>query len=207
MFVAGATGAIGRVLVPQLVAAGHAVVGTTRSPAKVPLLATLGAEPVVVDGLDAAEVGEAVAKAEPEAVVHQMTALHGVADLKHFDRTFTVTNELRSVGTDNLLAAARVAGVRRFVVQSYTGWPNARTGGPVKKEDDPLDPEPPAQQRRSLEAIRHLEHAVTTAPLDGVVLRYGMFYGQGALDEIVDFMRKRRMPIVGAGDAIWSMIH
>jgi nucleoside-diphosphate-sugar epimerase len=207
VFLAGATGAIGRSLVPQLVAAGHHVVATTRTESKAELLWKLGAEPAVVDALDAAAVGEAVAKAEPEVVVHQMTALAGSSDLKHFDRTFAVTNQLRTVGTDNLLAAARAAGVHRFVAQSYTGWPNERTGGPVKTEDDPLDPNPPRHQRQSIAAIKYLEKAVLDAPLEGVVLRYGNFYGPGASDEMVTLMRKRAMPIVGDGGGIWSMSH
>lgn len=207
VFLAGATGALGRTLVPQLVGAGHQVCGTTRSRAKFDQIRAWGAEPVLVDGLDAAAVGEAVAAAEPDAIIHQMTALSGSADLRHFDRTFAVTNTLRTVGTDNLLAAARAAGVRRFVAQSFTGWPNERTGGPVKTETDPLDPNPPKWQRQSLAAIRHVETSVLAAPLDGVVLRYGMFYGPGASDEMIDLVRKRRMPIVGNGGGIWSMIH
>jgi nucleoside-diphosphate-sugar epimerase len=207
VFVAGATGAIGRPLVPALIAAGHHVVATTRTEAKFDHLWNLGAEPVLVDGLDAAAVGEAVAKAEPDAVVHQMTSLAGASDLRHFDRTFARTNQLRTVGTDNLLAAARAAGVRRVVAASYTGWPNERSGGPVKTETDPLDPSPPKEQRESMAAIRHLEQAVLDAPLEGVVLRYGMFYGPGASDEMIAVIRKRGMPIVGKGAAIWSMTH
>jgi nucleoside-diphosphate-sugar epimerase len=207
VFVAGATGAIGSRLVPQLVVAGHDVTATTRSESKFGLLRNLGAEPVLVDGLDAAAVGEAIAHAEPDAIVHQMTALAGPPDLRHFDRTFATTNELRTGGTDNLLAAARAAGVRRFVAQSFTGWPNERTGGPVKTEDDPLDPNPPKAQRRSLDAIRHVEEAVMAAPLEGVVLRYGMFYGPGTGDTMIELIRKRRMPIAGDGGAIWSLVH
>jgi nucleoside-diphosphate-sugar epimerase len=207
VFLAGAAGAMGRSLVPQLVNAGHQVTGTTRSRAKLDLLREWGADPVLVDGLDAAAVGEAVAAAEPEAIIHQMTALSGSSDLRHFDRTFAVTNQLRTVGTDNLLAAARAAGVRRFVAQSFTGWPNERTGGPVKTEADPLDPNPAKWQRESLAAIKHVEQAVLAAPVAGVVLRYGMFYGPGASDEMVELVRKRRMPIVGDGGGVWSMIH
>ena len=207
VFLAGATGAVGRPLIRQLIAAGHHVTATTRSESKRDQLWTLGADPVVVDALDAAAVGEAVAKAEPDAIVHQMTALANSSDLKHFDRTFAATNQLRTIGTDNLLAAARAAGVRRFVAQSYTGWPNERAGGPAKTEDDPLDPTPPKQQRQSMAAIKHLERAVAEAPLEGVVLRYGNFYGPGASDEMAALIRKRRLPIVGAGDGIWSMVH
>jgi 2-alkyl-3-oxoalkanoate reductase len=207
VFLAGATGAIGRRLVPQLVAAGHEVTATTTSAAKAALLRELGAAPVVVDGLDAAAVGEAVARARPDAIVHQMTALAGAPDLRRFDRTFAKTNELRTTGTEHLLAAARAAGVERFVAQGYAGWPSARTGGPVKTEDDPLDPDPAPNQRQSLEAIRFLERAVAEAPLHGVVLRYGSFYGPGASEPLVDLARKRRLPIVGDGGGVWSWIH
>ncbi|HET8582619.1 MAG TPA: NAD(P)-dependent oxidoreductase [Jatrophihabitans sp.] len=207
VFLAGGTGVIGRRLVPQLLDAGHHVVATTRTESKVAELWNLGAEPVVVDGLDAAAVGAAVAHAEPDAIIHQLTSLAGVSDLKHFDRTFAATNKLRTDGTDNLLAAARAAGVGRFVAQSFTGWPNERTGGPVKNEDDPFDPDPPKQQRESMAAIQHLEKAVTDAPLAGVVLRYGMFYGPGTIDDMVALLRRRALPIVGDGAAIWSMTH
>jgi nucleoside-diphosphate-sugar epimerase len=207
VFVAGGTGAVGRQLVPQLVGAGHDVVATTRSAAKLDDLRALGAEAVVADGLDAAAVGAAVAEAEPRVIIHQMTALAGGQDLRHFDRTFATTNELRTKGIDHLLAAAQATGVRRLIAQSFTGWPNERVGGPVKTEDDPLDPDPPAEQHESLAAIRYLEHAVTTAPLDGVVLRYGLLYGPHSSDEMVDMIRKRAMPVVGKGGGIWSMTH
>jgi nucleoside-diphosphate-sugar epimerase len=207
VFLAGATGAVGRPLVRRLVRAGHTVIAATRTEAKLELLWNLGAEPVVVDALDAAQVGEAVAKAEPEAIVHQMTSLAGGSDLKHFDRTFAQTNRLRTIGTDNLLAAARAAGVRRFVAQSYTGWPNERSGGRVKTEADPLDPNPPKYQRESMAAIKHVERAVIEAPLEGVALRYGMFYGPGATEDWVRLLHKRAMPIVGDGGGIWSMTH
>jgi nucleoside-diphosphate-sugar epimerase len=208
VFVAGAAGAIGQQLLPQLVAQGHQVTASTRNPAKAARLRELGADPVVVDGLDAMAVGEAVARAEPEAVVHQMTSLAGGSDLRHFDRTFAVTNRLRTQGTDHLLAAAAAAGARRFVAQSYTGWPNIREGGPVKTEDDPLDPDPPAAQRESLAAIRYLERVVpAAAPLQGIVLRYGAFYGPGASDAFVGLVRKRRLPVIGDGAGVWSFLH
>jgi len=184
------------------------VTASTRSPAKAARLRELGAEPAVVDGLDAMAVGEAVARAEPEAVVHQMTSLAGDPDLRHFDRMFAVTNQLRIQGTDHLLAAAAAAGVRRFIAQSYTGWPNIREGGPVKTEDDPLDPHPPAAQRQSLAAIRHVERVVpAAAPMQGIVLRYGSFYGPGASDAFTDLVRKRRLPIIGDGAGVWSFLH
>ena len=149
ILVAGATGVIGQQLLPLLVAQGHQVTGTTRSPAKLDRLRALGADPVVLDGLDGAAVGEAVARAEPEVVIHQMTTLAGanLSNLRRFDRAFAATNQLRSAGTDHLLAAARAAGARRFIAQSYAGWPGDRHGAPVQSEDDPLDPDPPAGQR------------------------------------------------------------
>jgi nucleoside-diphosphate-sugar epimerase len=208
VFVAGATGAIGQRLVPALVANGHRVVATTRSPRKLGRLRALGAEPVVVDGLDAIAVGEAVGRAEPEVIVHQMTSLVGVTNYRRFDREFAVTNELRTKGTDHLLAAATAAGARRFIAQSYTGWPNVREGGPVKTEQDPLDPNPPAAQRQSLAAIRYLEQAVLTAvPVEGIVLRYGSFYGPGAGEEFFEMVAKRKIPLVADGAGVWSFIH
>jgi 2-alkyl-3-oxoalkanoate reductase len=207
VFLAGAAGAVGRRLVPQLVAAGHDVTATTTSPAKVDVLRALGATPVVVDGLDAVAVGEAVARAQPDAIVHQMTALSGGTDLRRFDRAFGKTNELRTKGTENLLDAARAAGVERFVAQSYAGWPSARTGGALVTEEEPLDPDPAPGQRETHAAIRFLEQAVTEAPLAGVVLRYGSFYGPGATDPMIDLLRKRRVPIIGDGAGVWSWSH
>jgi nucleoside-diphosphate-sugar epimerase len=136
-----------------------------------------------------------------------MTALAGATDLKHFDRMFATTNELRTKGTDHLIAAATASGVGRVVVQSYTNWPNIREGGPVKTEDDPLDPRPPAEQTQSLAAIRHLEDAVLAAPLEGIALRYGSFYGPGASEPVVEILRQRKFPIVGAGTGLWSWLH
>jgi nucleoside-diphosphate-sugar epimerase len=208
VFVAGAAGAVGQQLLPRLTAAGHQVTASTRNPANAQKLRELGAEPVIVDGLDAAAVGEAVAKAEPQAVIHQMTALAGRFNVRKFDQTFAVTNQLRTLGTDHLLAAATAAGAQRFIAQSFTGWPNIREGGPVKTEDDPLDPHPPAAQRESLAAIAYLERVVTSAAnLDGIVLRYGSFYGPGASEEFVGLIRKRMMPIIGSGAGIWSFLH
>jgi len=208
VFVAGAAGAIGRQLLPQLAEQGHQVTATTRSPGKAAILRELGAEPVVVDGLDAVAVGEAVARAEPEVVIHQMTSLAGSFNLRNFDKMFAVTNQLRTQGTDHLLAAAAAAGVRRFVAQSYTGWNNIREGGSVKTEDDPLDPCPPVMQRKSLAAIRHLERVVQAAsPVQGIVLRYGSFYGPAASDDFVDLIRKGRVPVIGDGAGVWSFLH
>ena len=208
IFVAGAAGAIGRQILPQLAARGHQVTATTRSPGKAAILRELGAEPVVIDGLDAVGVGEAVARAEPEVVIHQMTSLAGSFNLRNFDKMFAVTNQLRTEGTDHLLAAAVAAGVRRFVAQGYTGWSNTRSGGPVKTEEDSLDPSPPAMQRESIAAIRHVERVVPAAsPVQGIVLRYGSFYGPGASDDFVDLIRKRRVPVIGDGAGVWSFLH
>jgi 2-alkyl-3-oxoalkanoate reductase len=207
VLVAGAAGAIGRRLVPRLVAAGHEVTATTRTAARAERLRRLGAEPLVVDGLDAGAVTKAVAHARPDAIVHQMTALAGKPNLRRFDRWFATTNRLRTTGTDILLAAARDAGVARLVAQSYTGWTNPTTGGLVKTEDDGLEPHPPRMQRESLAAIRHLEQVVPAAPLEGIVLRYGNFYGPGASESLVELVRKRRMPVIGDGAGVWSWIH
>lgn len=207
VFVAGAAGAVGRRLVPQLLKAGHEVIGATRSESKRQELWNLGAEPVVVDALDATAVGEAVAKATPDVVVHQLTSLAGTKSLRNFDRAFAGTNALRTKGTDNLIAAASACGVERFIAASYTGWPYARVGGPIKSESDPLESNPVAQQRESLAAIKHLEDAALHAPMTGVVLRYGMFYGPGASDEMAAAIRKRMLPIIGDGGGIWSMLH
>jgi nucleoside-diphosphate-sugar epimerase len=214
IFVAGATGALGRVLVPQLVAGGHEVVGLTRTPSKQDLLRDLGARPAVADALDPDAVARAVAEAEPEVIVHQLTALSRSIDMRHLERDFAETNRLRTEGTDHLLAAGRAVGVRRFVAQSFAGWPSARTGGPVKTEADPLDPTPPAGLRTMLAALRHLEDAVTGAGwTEGVVLRYGGFYGPGTSfgvkpeGEHVALIRKRKFPVVGNGAGMWSFIH
>ena len=212
VFVAGASGALGRQLVPRLVAAGHEVVGMTRSEAKQDLVRGFGARPAVADAFDANAVMGAVAEAQPEVVVHQLTAIPGNLEPRHFDRDFALTNRLRTEGTDNLLAAARAAGARRFLAQSYTGWPYARTGGPVKSEEDPLDPEPQAQFRPMLDAIRRLEDTVTgTADVEGLILRYGAFYGPGTSiglpeGEVVRTVRKRGFPVVGGGAGVWSFV-
>jgi nucleoside-diphosphate-sugar epimerase len=207
VFLAGATGAIGKRLVPRLTARGHQVTGTTRNAGRTDQLLAQGAEAVVVDGLDAVGIREAVASAEPDAIIHQMTALSGTPDFRHFDRWFAVTNELRTKGTENLLAAASAAGVNRFVAQSFTGWNNIREGGSIKTEDDPLDPHPAKEQSESLAAIRFLERAVLEAPLQGIVLRYGNLYGPGASEALVEMVRQRKLPIVGGGTGVWSWTH
>ena len=214
VFVAGATGVLGRQLVPQLVARGHDVVGMTRSASKQDFLRSLGARPIVADALDPDAVAQAVASAEPDVIVHQLTALSGQFDMRHIDRFFEATNRLRTEGTDHLLAAGRAVGAKRFVAQSFAGWPAARTGGPVKGEDAPFDPDPPDRLRGMLDAIRYLEDAVTQADwLEGIVLRYGGFYGPGttlSADPAASHtaaVRKRQFPIVGDGGGVWSFIH
>lgn len=211
VLVAGATGIVGRHLVPRLAAAGYSVVGLTRTAAKAAVIRQLGAEPAIADGLDHAAIHRAVMQARPEIVVHEMTALTGVTDLRRFDRAFAVTDRLRTEGTDHLIAAATAAGVRRIVAQSYCGWPYARTGGPIKTESDPLDPSPPRQMRRALDAIRHLETAVTSAAgMTGIVLRYGTFYGPNTgmlLPTVLDEIRRRRLPLIGDGGGWWSFLH
>jgi nucleoside-diphosphate-sugar epimerase len=210
VFVAGATGAIGQQLVPRLVVAGHEVYGMTRSPSKQAILYTMGAVPVVADALDPDQVAKAVARAEPDVVVHQLTAI-GSLDMRHFDRSFALTNRLRTEGTDTLLSAAQAVGVRRFVAQSYFGA-YARTGGPVKTEEDPLDPAPVRGMRETAAAIRHLEDAVLTARwTEGIVLRYGGFYGPGTSlapdGEQSELVRQRKFPLVGDAGGVWSFIH
>jgi len=209
VFVAGGAGVVGRRLVPQLVARGHQVTASTTSAAKLDLLAQLGAEGVVMDGLDAVSVGEAVAKARPDTIVHQMTAISmahaGKPDIKHPDRWFATSNRLRTEGTDHLLAAAEATGVSHFVAQSYAGWNGIRKGGWVKTEEDPLDPETGTIMRKGAEAIRHLEDVVVKA--GGAVLRYGGLYGPGATDDQVELVRKRQYPVVGGGTGYYSWVH
>ncbi len=212
IFLAGATGALGRRLVPILISAGHDVVGMTRTPAKADELRAAGAEPVVADALDRAAVMNAVMMARPNVVVHEMTSLKEMRNLKNLDGELAVTNRLRTEGTENLIAAAQAAGATRFVAQSFTGWPNARNGGRVKTEEDPLDPDPPDAMTRTLDAIRRLEQMVLSAPgLTGILLRYGFFYGPGtSLGEggnIIAMIRDRKFPLVGDGAGVWSFIH
>jgi 2-alkyl-3-oxoalkanoate reductase len=211
VLIAGATGAIGSRLTPRLVAAGHSVTGFTRSPSKAGALRRAGATPAVVDALDPFAVREAVLNARPEVVVHEMTALANASDLRHFERAFAQTNRLRTEGLDHLLAAVRESGARKVVAQSYCGWPFARVGGPVKTEDDPLDSTPPRELENSLQAIRHLESAVAEAPdFEGIVLRYGSFYGLGSglFDgPALDQLRRRLFPVIGDGGGWWSFVH
>jgi nucleoside-diphosphate-sugar epimerase len=204
VFVAGATGAIGARLVPQLVERGHEVIGTARTPERARRLENQGAEPVVLDLLDRRAVHAALLAARPDAIVHQATALSGGPDTRHFDRSFAATNRLRTEGTDALLAGAEAAGIRRFVAQSYAGWPSGRSGALVKTEEEPLDPDPLPDMRETLGAIRHLEHRVVGA--GGLALRYGGFYG--SLDDVqLEPVRKRKLPVVGDGEGVWSFVH
>jgi 2-alkyl-3-oxoalkanoate reductase len=213
IFIAGASGALGSHLVPQLVARGHDVVGTTRSAAKTGALRALGAEPVVVDALDPDAVADVVAKAEPEVIVHQLTALNGPMKMRNVKRMAAATNRLRTEGTDHLLAAGHAVGVRKFVAQSNYALLE-RAGGPVVDENGRIDPSPPKDVEEAVAALRHVEDAVTGITwADGIVLRYGGFYGPGtgieaAPDAVMaELIRKRRFPIVGGGGAVWSMVH
>jgi 2-alkyl-3-oxoalkanoate reductase len=211
VFVAGASGAVGSRLIRLLVSAGHSVIGLTRTPAKAEAIERDGAEASVADALNRAAIVAAVTRAKPDVVVHEMTSISAANDLRRFDRLFAATNRLRTQGLDNLLAAAKQAGTPRLIAQSFCGWPFARVGGPVKSEDDPLDPEPPRELRRALWAIRYLENAVTAAPgIAGLVLRYGAFYGGGTglFDgPLIDRLRRRRIPLIGDGNGWWSFLH
>ena len=212
ILVAGATGAMGRQLLPRLVEDGHDVVGITRSEAKLGLIGELGATGVVADVLDPDAVARVVAQADPEVIIHQLTALNRPFDTRHFDETFAETNRLRTEGTDHLLAAGRAIGVKRFIAQSYAGWPAERTGEAVKTEDAPFDPAPPKGMRESLEAIRYLERTVTGADwTEGIVLRYGGFYGPGTGlspegGAQAELLRSRKFPVVGDGGGVWSFV-
>jgi nucleoside-diphosphate-sugar epimerase len=211
VLVAGATGAIGKQLVPRLVAAGHAVHGMTRSESKQALLRELGAVPVVADALDPDQVAEAVARAKPDVIVHQLTAI-GAVDPRHMERDFAPTNRLRTEGTDYLLAAAQAVGARRVVAQSNGAFVYARSGGAVKSEEDPLDPTPVREMRAIIAALRHLEGAVLGADwTEGIVLRYGALYGPGTSmapgGNEFELIRKRKFPVVGRGGGVWSFVH
>jgi nucleoside-diphosphate-sugar epimerase len=212
VFLAGATGAIGRQLVPRLVAAGHEVHGMTRSESKQAMLDELGAVPVVADAFDADQVADAVGRAKPDVIIHQLTAI-GSLDPRHLDRDFALTNRLRTEGTDHLLSAGHAVGAWRFVAQSNGAYFSyAPTGGPVKSEEDPLSTTPPREARGVLAAIRHLEQAVVDARwTEGIVLRYGALYGPGtsmsADGEQFELVRKHKLPLVGDGGGVWSFIH
>jgi nucleoside-diphosphate-sugar epimerase len=204
VFVAGASGAIGTRLVPRLIDRGHEVIGTSKSPESADRVRALGAEPIVLDLLDRRGVLRAVREAQPDAVVHQATALADVRFSRNLDSSFAQTNRLRTEGTDALLAAARQAGVRRFVAQSFASMRYAREGGPVKNEEDPLDPTPVEAVSETSAAMTYLDDAVTAA--GGIALRYGNFYG-APNDGLIGPVRKRQFPIVGDGDGVSSFIH
>ena len=210
VFVAGATGAIGKQLVPRLVKAGHEVHGMMHNGSKQAMLVELGAVPVVADALDADQVAEAVGRVRPDVIIHQLTAI-GTLDTRHFDRAFAPTNRLRTEGTDHLLSAGRAVGVRRFIAQSFFAS-YARIGGAVKSEEDPLDAAPAREMKGTIAAIRHLEAAVLGAQwTEGIVLRYGAFYGPGTSmasgAEQLELVRQRKFPVVGDGGGVWSFVH
>jgi nucleoside-diphosphate-sugar epimerase len=214
IFVAGASGAMGGQLIPRLVADGHEVVGMTRTPEKQDRIREMGARPAVADALDPEAVAQAVAEAEPEVVIHELTAIEPGKLARSVDKLFVTTNRLRTEGTDHLLAAARAVGARRFIVQSFAGWPFERTGGPVKTEEDPLQSSPPKTVSQSLGAIQYVEETVPGADgIEGLALRYGGFYGPETSlginpdGEQVEMLRKRRFPIIGDGGGIWSLVH
>ncbi|HEX7269975.1 MAG TPA: NAD(P)-dependent oxidoreductase, partial [Streptosporangiaceae bacterium] len=206
VFVTGATGALGRHLVPGLVAEGHEVTATTRTPGKAAQLRKEGAEPVVLDGLDREAVIAAVGAAAPEVIVHEMTALAGMRSLRNPDKGFAVTNELRTRGTDNLLAAAARAGTRRVIAQSYAGPGPDKRSGPLKTEADPPDLRPIRSAVQGPAAIAYVDKTVPLEAAEGTVLRYGAFYGPGASDFLLDMLRKRQVPVIGGGTGVWSFI-
>lgn len=207
IFVTGASGALGRYLVPDLVAAGHQVTATTRTPGKAAQLRAAGAEPVVLDGLDRPAVIAAVQAATPDVIVHEMTALSGMRSLRNPDKQFAATNALRTQGTDNLLAAAAQAGVRRVIAQGYAGaGPDRAAGERLKTEEDPSDWRPIRSAAQGPAAIRHVEQAVPREVPEGIVLRYGGFYGPGATDVLLDMLRKRLVPVIGGGTGVWSFV-
>ncbi len=212
VLVAGATGAIGRQLVPRLLTAGHEVIAMTRTASKQEALRGMGAHPVIADALARDSVAAAVAQADPEAIIHELTSIPASLDIRHFDQDFAATNRLRNEGTDNLLSAGAAIGVDRFIAQSYAGWPTARRGPMVVDEKQPLDPSPAKAMRETHGAIRHLEQAVSSADwTEALVLRYGALYGPGTSlargGDQTEMIRRRRFPVVGGGTGVWSFLH
>jgi nucleoside-diphosphate-sugar epimerase len=207
IFVTGATGVLGRHLVPGLVAAGHEVTATTRTPGKVAQLRAAGAEPVILDGLDREAVIAAVRAAAPEVIVHEMTALAGLRNLRKVDQVFAATSALRTTGTDNLLAAAAGAGTRRVIAQGYAGAaPDKPSDGGLKTEADPLDWQPIPGAVQMPTAVTYVDKTVPLEAAEGVVLRYGTLYGPGASDAVLEMVRKRRLPVIGGGTGVWSFV-
>jgi 2-alkyl-3-oxoalkanoate reductase len=223
IMLAGASGAMGRALVPLLVRAGHDVVGMVQRPRSAELVHALGAEPRTVDALDAEAVLRCFRETRPQVVIHQLTAIPATLDMRHFDRDFALTNLLRTEGTRNLLAAAVDVGATHFLAQSFAGWTYGRSrngkkavatkpGTKLKTEEDPLDPDPPAKLRSTLDAQKTLERAVLSElRITGTVLRYGPFYGPHtsiAKDgSVVQAVRRRKLPLVGEGAGVWSFVH
>ena len=212
IFVTGGTGALGKFLLPQLIDKGHEVVALTRSPDKAEGIEKTGASAVIADPLDKQQLTAAVRRAEPEVIIHQLTGLSSFSNFRKLDQEFALTNRFRTEVTDTLLAAARTIGTRRFIAQSYCGWPYAKKGGPIKNEEDPLDPKPPENFTKTLAAIKYLEDKMRNVTfLEGLALRYGSFYGPGNAigkgGSVYKLVRKRRLPIVGGGGGIWSFIH
>src|SRR5947207_353946 len=212
VFVTGATGAIGRFLLPQLLENGHEVVALTRSADKAELIERTGASAVIADPLNKQQLTAAVRRAEPEVIIHQLTALSGVGNFRKLDQDFALTNRFRTEVTDTLLAAARTIGVQRFIAQSFCGWPYAKKGGPVKTEEDPLDPKPPESFSKTLAAIRYVEDKTRSVTyLDALALRYGFFYGPGTAigkgGSVYKMVKKRKLPVIGGGGGIWSFTH
>jgi nucleoside-diphosphate-sugar epimerase len=212
VFLTGGTGAIGQFLLPLLIENKHEVVALTRSASKAARLEDLGAAAVIADPLDKQALTAAVRRAEPEVIIHQLTALTGAGNFRKLDQEFALTNRFRTEVTDTLLAAGRTIGTRRFIAQSYCGWPYAKKGGPVKTEEDPLDPKPPESFTKTLAAIRSLEDKMRSVNfLEAIALRYGAFYGPGTAigkgGAVLKMVKNRRLPIVGGGAGVWSFIH
>lgn len=211
VFIAGGTGAIGKRLIPLLINSGYKVTSMTRSPGKRELLQKLGADVVIADGLKREDVRKEVLETQPEVIIHQMTSLAGIKNLKNFDKKFELTNRLRREGTDYLIEAGEEAGTKLFIAQSYAGWNYEPTGSGLKSENDPFDPHPSAKMVKALEAIKYLEDKVLSSGIKGIILRYAGFYGPGtgiSLNSgVVELIKKRKFPIIGKGNGVWSFIH